>query len=464
MKKIIVIICIFVFLNKLSAFNPLEGNFVDSNKYELFRSWIEFGRFPADNPAFISKDEIISAYHNSKKDSVTIIFSMKKELIVELSQMFPNPLPNNKKWDDYQNEIGRFLFRLNTKSPRYVFELMRDRKFSVKFRGLNSKDAILKIKQIQKKSVIKIKKVEFEHNFKSKIIIKTNIGNITLFFNKPPELGGEIFQNKTKNIFLENKEENQSGKTDSGKINLPENEKSKVRNNGQDTDLTEFEQYLAEHKNDKIYNHILNNRIGNIRDFVEENFRIKENISFDENKIIVKRKQYKNFSADLIFKFEKDEDGYYLFPDYQYEIEKNNIILDKEKIPFFQISRDEITKIIPAISEMILLHRAIGTKVFNFLIHHDQANTLLIVNGKNRKIFEFQNYATLLLLLNQYWENRVVYYKILNVKKVNNNIEIESSLISQNQIISDFANIKILLNSNFKVDLIQVSIFPEIKK
>lgn len=462
MKKIIIIFFIFVFFNKLLAFNPLSGNFADDYQYQLFRSWIDFGQFPSDNPAFMSKNEIISSYHNSKKDSVTIIFSMKKELIIGMSEMFQNPFPKNKDWLEYQNEIGMFLFRLNTDSPNYLIDLMKDKKFSIQFQGLKSRDALLKIKTVQKKSVVHLKNILIEDSLKPKVTLKTNIGVIELFLNKSPDLILETSMKKQRN-FSAKKE------IKTRKIQVPKKQvqtkkmSSGMFNDLQDKDLIGLEKYIIEHKNDKIYNQIMNNRIKDLKNFVKDNFKINEEINFVEDKIIIRRKRFKDFSADLVFRFEKDDDGYYLYPDNEFKMQGNNLIIDKDRVKFFQVEQAEINKIIPAISEMILLHRTIGTKLFNFLIHNDQANTLLILNGKKRKTFHFRNYATLLLLLNQYWENRVVYYKILSVKKVNNNIEIESALISQNQAISDFASIKMQLNHNFKVDLIQVSLFPEIK-
>jgi hypothetical protein len=460
MKKIIVIL-IFVFFTKLSAFNPIEGNFADNYQYELFRSWIYFGNYPNNNPAFISKDEIVSAYQNSRKDSVTVIFKIQKEVIVGMSELIKNPFCGSRNIPKYHYIAEEFLFRLNTDLPAYIFDLMNDKKFTVSFQNLESKAAVFRLKEVQSNRIIHVKNIQFISGLKTKIILETNIGVINLIFNQASNF--TIIYPKKNKLISTKKKAKSIQRIIVNKHNKYENPSQK-KTIYKDNNLTNFEHYITNHRNDKIYNKIMNNRIKDIRNFVNANFHNDKDIQFQNNRITIRRKKMKGLSANIVFKFRKDNDGYYIYPDYQYKLEGKHITIDNDIISLQQIRDSETDRILPAISEMILLHRSIGTQLFNFLIHNDQANTILIINGKERQILKFENYANLLLLLNQYWQNRVVYYNILNVKKVNNYIEIESSLISQNYLISDFANIKIQLNDNFKVDLIQVSLFPEIKK
>ena len=79
-----------------------------------------------------------------------------------------------------------------------------------------------------------------------------------------------------------------------------------------------------------------------------------------------------------------------------------------------------------------------------------------------RKLFELESYADLLLLLNNFWQDRTVYFSILDVKKVNGFIEFQSYLIAHNAEdgISDIAEIQFHLDSEYRIDLIMMVLHP----
>jgi hypothetical protein len=97
---------------------------------------------------------------------------------------------------------------------------------------------------------------------------------------------------------------------------------------------------------------------------------------------------------------------------------------------------------------------------------HDAVETTLVVKGETREIYDIYSYANLLLMLNKYWEDRIVYFNLQDVKKVNGYIEFKGMLIadSPESKTFDMAEIRFHLDNEYKIDLAMMFLNPEVLK
>jgi len=122
------------------------------------------------------------------------------------------------------------------------------------------------------------------------------------------------------------------------------------------------------------------------------------------------------------------------------------------------LSRTEIESIAPFLSQLMYEHRAIGTKLFNFLLINDTVPSTLVLKEKTKKLYEFHSYSSLLKLLNNYWQGKKVYFNINDVKKVNGFIEFKTYLVAydRNSGKKDMAEIRFQLSKDYKMKYIMM--------
>lgn len=228
-----------------------------------------------------------------------------------------------------------------------------------------------------------------------------------------------------------------------------------------DLNLADYIKYYISKKQNR---ELINNKVSDPLAFLKQEFPGWEFTAKDDICRITHPPLRDEFHCDLKVKFEIKKDGVEILPasDDYYFLGKYMIFSGTEKIDLRNLSEVEIEQIAPFIPQLVYEHRSLGSNLLNFLLIHDDVPTTLIVQNDERKLFELDSYADLLLLLNNYWQTRTVYFSILDVKKVNGFIEFQSYLIAydaENQI-SDIADIQFHLDNKYRIDLIMMILHP----
>jgi len=211
---------------------------------------------------------------------------------------------------------------------------------------------------------------------------------------------------------------------------------------------------------------LLHNKISNIEDFFNSEFPHHQ-IVHKETDYSLKVEPYdQNFYGDLNLRVEQRTDGINILATNDFQFSGKEIIFENgEHIAFSRLTDHEFEQIAPFIPQLLYEHRALGSKLLNFLLIHDDIPTTLVVYGDERELYEIDSYADLLLLLNEYWRDRILYFSLKEVNKIDGFIEFKGFLIADapEEESCDMAEILFHLDKDFKIDLIMMILHPENK-
>ncbi|HPR17919.1 MAG TPA: hypothetical protein PLD62_06710, partial [Candidatus Cloacimonadota bacterium] len=222
--------------------------------------------------------------------------------------------------------------------------------------------------------------------------------------------------------------------------------------------------YLNRNIKREFHIELLNNKISDPYEFLKIEFPEAEITDSEQTFLITGRAVKEDFFGDLRLKFIRNNDGIDFTPLNDYELSDKILQLSsRESIDLSNLTSDEAKVVADRLPQLIYEHRCLGTRLLNFLLIRDNISTTLVIQNGSRKIYEEESYADLLLLLNEYWTNRQVFFKIDKVKKVNGAIEILGFLIAEDRLTkkNDIAEIRFHLDPKFSIDLIMMVLHPD---
>jgi|GEM_PF-2909388 len=139
------------------------------------------------------------------------------------------------------------------------------------------------------------------------------------------------------------------------------------------------------------------------------------------------------------------------------------LLPDGGEIDLGALSPEQAETLAPQFIQLTYLHRALGTRLTNFLLLPDVVATTLVVKGEERRIYEPRNYFQLLLLLDRWWRGRTVYFAIRDVKIVNNHVEFRGHLFAlDDNGRGDYAEIRFHLDNDLHLDLAMMFLYPNV--
>jgi hypothetical protein len=225
-----------------------------------------------------------------------------------------------------------------------------------------------------------------------------------------------------------------------------------------------LKEYINKNWDKKQSRELLNNKIKNAMIFLQNEF--PEHDTYKEDNIYYLTNQpYDRFYCSIYLDVFHNHDGIEISPYENFEIRNKNLVFsDGESIDLSNLSSTEIEKISPFLPHLIYEHRAVGTRLLNFLLIHDDVPTTLVLRTDERELFEIDSYAELLLLLSNYWSDRNIYFSLTEVKKINNYIEFKGILVAEDpgQEKHDMAEIRFHLSKNYNIDLIMMVLHADI--
>ncbi|MCD4651965.1 MAG: hypothetical protein K8S56_09315, partial [Candidatus Cloacimonetes bacterium] len=176
----------------------------------------------------------------------------------------------------------------------------------------------------------------------------------------------------------------------------------------------------------------------------------------------------KDGSGDFRLASVASRDGVSFEPLSDWRILDDNLMLgDRTEVSLSLLSSERQEIIAPYLARLICTHRALGSRMFHFLLMPDNIPTTLSYyrNGK-RELFDMQAYSNLLLILNTWWNGRDISYTMTDVKMVNGFIEFSCSLSATDPASGkqDYAEIRYHLNSENMIDLVMLVLHEDVKK
>lgn len=490
----------------LWGFEPTAKDFVSNYQYELYKSWLTKMDVDVRSTAGFSNDKVIKIFSYDNKN-IIVEYPWENHLIVEQREKLELSFSINTDFNikQYLHYAESFTYRLNCEDIRFIQDfLTTDIQFE--YHGKIDKLAIeLFWKNNTKPILPKAVTIISEKRFGFKIPFDND--EFTIWFAEDINLEGQyktikdkeksaiISQKKTEESPLEKKTSpkkiireipkithtekkvdtksipspvkiiQESTKQNKSKISkFPRLKNETLSSNIYKLPLAEFVKKAYKTRQSK---ELLHNKISNIEKFIRDEYPQNEISRIDNIYHIQKGKFNNAFGGDIFVKSRQETDCIYIDSWNDYKIKEDYLILpNKEKISLSALNDNEIDKIAPAIPHLIYAHRVLDSRLSNFLMIHDDVNTTLIVHAQKREIYNIYSYANLMLMLNKYWGERELYFSISEIKKVNGNIELIGYLVANDKQTEfyDMAEIWFRLDEDFRIDLIMMMLYPELKK
>jgi len=494
----------------VSAFDPGDKDFQSKYQYELYRSWLSKGKFRTNYPSVFTSEKIVKTFFDENNQPVNVEYDWDKHLITaqrETAGYLFFAGDAQRIWSIVKYIEG-FIYRLNTQNRQFLTDYVDLEEMEIYYSDLTADSALDKLWEDFDQQRIRFHPIEIEETENTLLFLLNPVDGESFKLGFPMDFD---LQEEIKKITkLERKRSTETDLEEYPSITEVEIIHKEPEKDLVETSLPEVEEMIKEPIHEepgelasiqklprKIYEEkpvlkdyddlpqkgdlelaeyiqnfigqkhsreLLNNKISDPLSFLNMEFPNRE-ISFENESYRIAYPPLRGeFHCDLNLKIEIDNDGINIFPEnYDYYFQEEFMVLSEdEKINLGDLNDDEISSISPFIPQLVYEHRSLGSKLLNFLLIHDNVPTTLIVQSEERKLFELGSYADLLLLLNNYWLDRTVYFSIIDVKKINGFIEFQAYLIAYNteNEISDIAEIQFHLDEDFRIDLIMMILHP----
>ena len=226
-------------------------------------------------------------------------------------------------------------------------------------------------------------------------------------------------------------------------------------------DLGEF---VARTWDRSLSRELLQNKVTSVEEFLRGEMP-HHSMERDGEAWVLRRPASDNLGATLRLRKVPLRDGIDIVADDAYTLRDNALLLpDGERIDLQALSPEEAALLAPHFVQLLYLHRALGTRLLDFLLLPDVVATTLVVKGEQRELYEPRNYFQSLLMLSRWWQGRTVYFGIRDVKKVNSHVEFRGYLLAQDDHgRADYAEIRFHLSNDYRLDLAIMFLYPDIE-
>ncbi|PID29843.1 MAG: hypothetical protein CSB55_00870 [Candidatus Cloacimonadota bacterium] len=497
--KLKFILLFMLFISLGFAFQPKDYNFISSETFSIYLSWEKNCRMKQTVPAFLSQNEIQSVYSSNNQDTVLVNFDLVNMKIATIREVLIYPENFGKAIpDDLIKKAEQFVFTANSDNELFVKNFLTAEGINLNFGGkknvqaikllINSRKRIFpeftdykllnnSVKLIMKLAEGEIFSLEIpvSKEISDQIKIKKNKLDFEFYLKNSVENFDDFLKQKTENInyeiprlYFEDKvsstHENLSEKTNKKTESIEDLKKEAADKTSTSIQKSEVYKFLIENKNKYRGRRLYQNEIENIFDFMVNSLP-RHRVENKNNVYSAQTVSGPNeMSADISLIPDKDE-VFKVSSDY--EIKNNDIMLSSGIcVKSESLTLPEQERIAPFLNRLIQEHRSLGSPVFDILAAPNVASaSVLIKAGDERELIEMGSYSNLLFILHRYWKNKTVYFEIDKLRKVDGDIEISAHLIAWNtkQNLHDFGEIRFRLNSENKIDLAMMILYPDVK-
>ncbi|MEA2095981.1 MAG: hypothetical protein U9P73_04715 [Candidatus Cloacimonadota bacterium] len=453
----LLLITIFVFITiMLYGFEPKAGDFINSYQYELYRSWLETEKLDSDLPAGFTSEKVVRCFLDKNGREINVEYDWQNWKINSQREIVPFSfyIDDEQQINSYINFIESFIYRLNCNDKMFITDLVDHNKIILKYKeqiGDNALELMWEERPIPR---LRLQPVELITNadtlgFK---FISDEMNKFTISFPQVYNIK-EIISGIREREFAKSKD-------------FPpliiEPEKEEVKPHIKDLSLAE---YIRDYFETPPRRELLHNKIKNIHNFLAQEFP-NHSILNEQNIWHLEIDKFEEkLDGDLTLEVEIGADIVNIYPLNNLELDGKKMRLGSDNIDMSSLSETEISVIANYIPQLVYEHRSIGSKLMNFLLIHDEAASTLVVYSDSRELYETDSYSDILLLLNEYWQDRIIYFGIDSIKKINGTIEFKGFLVAKSDTGScDLAEIFFHVSKEYKIDLIMMILHPADKK
>jgi len=449
--KILIIIFIFITV-KLYGFEPKATDFINSYQYELYQSWLETEKLDGDLPAGFTSEKVVRSFRDKNGREINVEYDWQNWKIRTQREMVPflYYLDDEQKIKPYIHFLERFIYRLNCNDKMFITDLVDHDKIILEYKEQTGKNALNLLWEDRPVPRIKLQPVE--------LTTKADTLGFKFISDKMDEFKISFPQVYNIKEFILGIREREFAKSDEFFPPIIEPEKKEIKPQIEDLSLAE---YIRKYFETPPRRELLHNKIKDIHEFLTEEFQ-NHTISSEQNlwRLEIEKNENK-LDGDISLVVEIGTDIVEIFPLNDLKLEGKTITLGTDNIDMSSLSETEISVIANYIPHLIYEHRSIGSKLLNFLLIHDEVASTLVVYTNKRELYETDSYSDILLLLNEYWQDRTVYFGIDSIKKISGTIEFKGFLAARSQSGScDLAEVFFHVSKEYKIDLIMMVLHP----
>jgi len=447
MKNIFIVLFIVLLAFNLEAFEPQTSDFENSYQFNMYQSWLEKGSFKPNFPGDFSVKKIVKYYETEERTIVTE-FDWENWKIYQQRELIPAADKLKTSFPKSAEMLESFIYRLNCAKPEFIKDFTSNSK--IKLPDCN----IVQLWEKYKSERVTVDSLQYGK--------QNGSIHLTLFINQKklqlllPTNGIDISELREFEQVAESPKSKFSDEVAIWDYSVT-SPKAKPKN------LLDF---IRINKDISQMRELLHNKIDNVDDFLQGEF---PNSTYEQDETIsyIDSGMFNDiFHSSIFTQFKKSEDGTDIYPLNDYQIEGNNIQLPSgESIPTSGLNQQDMNIMGERLPHLVYEHRALGSKLLNFLLIHADVPTTLVLNGAEREIFDLPSYANLLLIISEYWQDYKVYFNMDEVTRVDGYIEMKGTLlgIPQNESKGDMAEVRFHLNKEFKLDLIMISLYIDVE-
>lgn len=464
LKKLFFLFSLWFVMNSSFAFEPDLKNFVNHYQYELYHSWLQNDDFETDFPAGFSAKKIATTFQTQNGNQIKVEYDWKNHQIYDQREVLPFIflLPENIKLDRYIKYLESMIYRLNAANKKFFLDFVDIQKIELHYGNYVDQTALEVLRKafLHERVLVDPIKLDVQENMIF-FFIPTQKKEIKIGFETDLDL--TALRAEIKKIEKQKIPEKIKPKIIAKIKPSPKDPEEFVESKPDEPEKKKrfgLAKFIAENYHQPPARELLNNKIQNIDTFIKEEFP-DFSIRKIANKYILKGPNVDGrIFSDLRFEVITQNDGLEINPSIDHDILDDNMILNtNEKISLSNLDSDETDMIVPFIPQLVYAHRALGSKLLNFLLIHDDIPTTLVLRSDKREVFDLPSYADLLLLLNFWWENRQIFFSLTEIKKKNGDIEMQGFLVAQNPKQKDLAEILFHFNQEYKMDLIMMKLY-----
>ena len=446
-KFLLILIFIFIIIN-LYGFEPKASDFINSYQYDLYRSWLGTEKLDSDLPAGFTSEKVVRCFLDENSIEINVEYDWHNWKITSQREMIPFLfyIGDDLKVKSYISFLERFIYRLNCNDKKFIADLTDHNKIILEYKGHIGNVALDSIWEDRPVSRVNLQPIELISNADT-LSFKFISDNINEFIISFPQVYNieEIISEINKREFAE---------SDEYFPPIIKQKEEEAKPKIADLSLAE---YIRNYFETPPRRELLHNKIDDIHSFFSQEF-INHTISNDENIWYLEIEKFENnLDGDIVLRTEFGENMVDIFPLNNLELDEKKIKLGSDEIDMSSLSENEISNITNYLPQLIYEHRAIGSKLLNFLLIHDEVPSTLVVYSGVRELYETDSYSDILLLLNKYWQDRTVFFGIDNIKKINGTIEFKGFLVAKAPNGScDMAEIFFHVSKEYKIDIIMM--------
>ncbi len=441
------------------GFEPDFEDFSSGYQFELYHSWLEKGNFKIDFPAGFTSAKVVKTFLDTSGKEVIVEYDWQDWKIYDQREVLPYffYVDESVNITLYLTYLEAFVYRLNAEDKEYLFDFVDLESIEIHYADKSGKEALSQLWNDFSSKRIKVEPIEiFSENDKLGFKIRSqNADELDILFPETLELITMLDKIKLKEL--------EKSKPVSYYEAREPVVKEKILPTPEELSLADYIKYYIQ---TPPIRELLHNKIGNVQEFLRSEFP-RHYIDCQEENYSLNVEPYdRNFYGDLNLRVEQRTDGINILTMNDFQCSGKEIIFENgEQIVLSRLTDHEFEQTAQFIPQLLYEHRALGSKLLNFLLIHDDIPTTLVVYGDERELYEIDSYADLLLLLNEYWHDRIVYFSLKEVNKIDGFIEFKGFLIAAipGKESCDMAEILFHLDKDFKIDLIMMILHPENK-